>query len=108
MQDMTQLEVQVDRAQAAARQAAKDAAVAREACTRMQLWAEQLTQQGRGPGRQDSSPQAGAVQTRLQRLELLLAGLQREQARQRAARDDGADSVPSTRDHPADTNDDPT
>ena len=79
---MAQLEAQVHRAQAAARQSAKDAAVAREACTR--------------------------IQTRLQRLEGLLAGLQREQVRHRGARDDGADSIPSTRDHPADTNDDPT
>ena len=107
-QDMAQLEAQVQRAQAAARQSATDAAVACEACTRMQLWAEQLTQQSLRLGRQDSSPPAGTVQTRLQRLEGLLAGLQREQARHRGAGDDGADSIPSTRDHPADTNEDPT
>ena len=104
---MAQLEAQVHRAEAAARQSAKDAAVAREAATRMQLWAEQLAQQGLGPGRQEGNSQAGTVQTRLLRLEGLLAGLQREQVRHRGARDDGADSIPSTRDHPADTNDDP-
>ena len=82
---MAQLEAQVHCAQTTARQAVKDAAASREAWIHMQLWAK-----------------------RLQRLEGSLAGIQREQVRHRGARDDGADSIPSTRDHPADTNDDPT